>query len=148
MSPPSHPVAFVPSAFVSSARSALKQWPLNPALIHVQPLKHDLRFSRAHPPPVAAPAPNPKWTPPKKIKRFFSGQLFKKQVDKLQTDHQGTFVLKDSNFRWTSRYAEGTAVMLVFAELGVFSGVNGATADSPAKIHLLVDEQPRKAGRV
>ncbi|CAM9552180.1 unnamed protein product [Ectocarpus sp. 12 AP-2014] len=32
--------------------------------------------------------------------------LFKKQVDKLQTDHQGTFVLKDSNFRWTSRYAE------------------------------------------
>lgn len=34
-------------------------------------------------------------------------QLFKKQVDKLQTDHQGTFVLKDSNFRWTSRYAEG-----------------------------------------
>ncbi|CAN0294719.1 unnamed protein product [Ascophyllum nodosum] len=33
-------------------------------------------------------------------------ELFKKQVDKLQTDHQGTFVLKDSNFRWTQRYAE------------------------------------------
>lgn len=34
-------------------------------------------------------------------------QVFKKQVDKLQTDHQGTFVLKDNDFRWTSRYAEG-----------------------------------------
>lgn len=34
-------------------------------------------------------------------------QLFKKQVDKLQTDHQGTFVLKDTNFRWTLRYAQG-----------------------------------------
>lgn len=44
---------------------------------------------------------------PQKPNRIHSEQLFKKQVDKLQTDHQGTFVLKDSNFRWTSRYAEG-----------------------------------------
>ncbi|CAM9534534.1 unnamed protein product [Choristocarpus tenellus] len=32
-------------------------------------------------------------------------ELFKKQVDKLQTDHRGTFVLKDANFLWTLRYA-------------------------------------------
>ncbi|CAN0184626.1 unnamed protein product, partial [Discosporangium mesarthrocarpum] len=37
-------------------------------------------------------------------------QLFKKQVDKLQTDHRGTFVLKDSNFLWTARYTSGSAL--------------------------------------
>eukprot|EP00904_Undaria_pinnatifida_P002512 jgi/Undpi1/12261/HiC_scaffold_5.g01937.m1 len=37
-------------------------------------------------------------------------EVFKKQVDKLQTDHQGTFVLKDNDFRWTSRYAEDDSV--------------------------------------
>ncbi|CAM9470044.1 unnamed protein product [Chrysoparadoxa australica] len=31
-------------------------------------------------------------------------EAFRKQVDKLQTDHRGTFVLKDSSFRWTTRY--------------------------------------------
>eukprot|EP00953_Heterococcus_sp_UTEX-ZZ885_P040661 20774-Heterococcus_DN1.PRE.2 len=33
------------------------------------------------------------------------GETFKKQIDKLQTDHRGTFVLRDLNFRWLNRYA-------------------------------------------
>ncbi|KAK9829429.1 hypothetical protein WJX72_005815 [[Myrmecia] bisecta] len=33
------------------------------------------------------------------ICKEFWGDLFKKQVDNLRTNHRGTFVLKDSNFR-------------------------------------------------
>ncbi|KAK9833720.1 hypothetical protein WJX74_003673 [Apatococcus lobatus] len=30
-------------------------------------------------------------------------ELFQKQVDNLRTNHRGTFVLKDANFRWLSK---------------------------------------------
>eukprot|EP00638_Chattonella_subsalsa_P008725 CAMPEP_0117747296 /NCGR_PEP_ID=MMETSP0947-20121206/8425_1 /TAXON_ID=44440 /ORGANISM="Chattonella subsalsa, Strain CCMP2191" /LENGTH=150 /DNA_ID=CAMNT_0005564719 /DNA_START=174 /DNA_END=626 /DNA_ORIENTATION=- len=39
------------------------------------------------------------------ICKDFWTEVFKKQVDKLQTDHRGTFVLKDLDFRWLARYA-------------------------------------------
>jgi len=39
------------------------------------------------------------------ICKEFWTEVFKKQVDKLQTDHRGTFVLKDLNFRWLIRYS-------------------------------------------
>lgn len=35
-------------------------------------------------------------------------------MDKLQTDHQGTYVLKDLNFRWTARYSEGLSFFSFF----------------------------------
>lgn len=31
----------------------------------------------------------------------FWGEVFRKQVDSLRTNHKGTFVLKDNCFRWT-----------------------------------------------
>jgi hypothetical protein len=34
-------------------------------------------------------------------------RLMQLQIDKLQTDHRGTFVLRDLNFRWLNRYAPG-----------------------------------------
>lgn len=84
----------------------------------VEFLKQGCRIERGsvHPslPPTHAPSrldplpPPPDCLPcPLESIMMDMEQLFKKQVDKLQTDHQGTFVLKDSNFRWTSRYAEG-----------------------------------------
>lgn len=37
------------------------------------------------------------------ICKEFWGDLFKKQVDNLRTNHRGTFALKDVNFRWVTR---------------------------------------------
>jgi hypothetical protein len=55
--------------------------------------------------------------------------VFGKQIDKLQTNHRGTFVLKDFQFRWLSRVSCGaedekneyTARLLLFA-CGVVRG--------------------------
>jgi hypothetical protein len=33
------------------------------------------------------------------------------QIDKLQTDHRGTFVLRDLNFKWLMRFAPGTSAL-------------------------------------
>lgn len=35
-------------------------------------------------------------------------EMFRKQIDKLQTNHRGVFVLKDLNLRWLSRFPAGT----------------------------------------
>ena len=35
-------------------------------------------------------------------------ELFRKQMDKLQTNHRGVFVLKDLNLQWLSRFPAGT----------------------------------------
>ncbi|EXB67657.1 hypothetical protein L484_010225 [Morus notabilis] len=37
------------------------------------------------------------------ICKDFWSELFKKQIDNLKTNHRGTFVLQDSQFRWLSR---------------------------------------------
>lgn len=37
------------------------------------------------------------------ICKEFWADLFGKTVDNLRTNHRGTFVLKDNNFRWVSR---------------------------------------------
>ena len=34
--------------------------------------------------------------------------IFGKQIDKLQTNHRGVFVLKDLNLKWLSRFPSGT----------------------------------------
>lgn len=55
--------------------------------------------------------------------------VFGRQIDKLQTNHRGTFVLKDFQFRWLSRVScaredekdEYTARLLLFA-CGVVRG--------------------------
>lgn len=35
----------------------------------------------------------------------FWEQVFKKKIDKLQTNHKGVFVLSDTKFKWLDRYA-------------------------------------------
>jgi hypothetical protein len=35
-------------------------------------------------------------------------EIFRKQIDKLQTNHRGVFVLKDLDVRWLSRFPVGT----------------------------------------
>ncbi|KAG6478830.1 hypothetical protein ZIOFF_062274 [Zingiber officinale] len=37
------------------------------------------------------------------ICKDFWQELFKKQIDNLKTNHKGTFVLQDNNFRWLTR---------------------------------------------
>jgi hypothetical protein len=39
------------------------------------------------------------------ICKEFWVEVFKKHIDKLQTNHRGMFVLNDMNFRWLSLYA-------------------------------------------
>ncbi|GMI65087.1 hypothetical protein like AT3G05000 [Hibiscus trionum] len=39
------------------------------------------------------------------ICKDFWSELFKKQIDNLKTNHRGTFVLQDNNFRWLTRMA-------------------------------------------
>lgn len=39
-------------------------------------------------------------------KEFWT-EIFRKQVDKLQTNHRGTFVLKDGDLRWLRALPEG-----------------------------------------
>ncbi|GAB9464678.1 hypothetical protein Gpo141_00002106 [Globisporangium polare] len=34
--------------------------------------------------------------------------IFKKQIDKLQTNHRGVFVVQDFNFRWLSSFSSGS----------------------------------------
>ena len=40
--------------------------------------------------------------------REFWSEVFRKPVDKLQTNNKGTFLLQDLNFRW-AKYISGTA---------------------------------------
>ena len=35
-------------------------------------------------------------------------EIFRKQIDKLQTNHRGVFVLKDLDLKWLSRFPSGT----------------------------------------
>mmetsp|Transcript_12997 Transcript_12997/g.40066 ORF Transcript_12997/g.40066 Transcript_12997/m.40066 type:complete len:120 (+) Transcript_12997:313-672(+) len=44
-------------------------------------------------------------------KDFWYG-IFRKQIDKLQTNHRGVFVLKDYSFRWMHQCSCGTDVVL------------------------------------
>lgn len=37
-------------------------------------------------------------------------EVFKKTIDNLRTNHRGTFVLKDSKFRWLSKLSTAPAV--------------------------------------
>eukprot|EP00252_Welwitschia_mirabilis_P009036 TRINITY_DN21324_c0_g1_i1.p1 TRINITY_DN21324_c0_g1~~TRINITY_DN21324_c0_g1_i1.p1 ORF type:complete len:177 (+),score=26.00 TRINITY_DN21324_c0_g1_i1:250-780(+) len=37
------------------------------------------------------------------ICKDFWSEIFKKQIDNLKTNHRGTFVLQDNNFRWLTR---------------------------------------------
>eukprot|EP00611_Tribonema_gayanum_P009522 TRINITY_DN19322_c0_g1_i1.p1 TRINITY_DN19322_c0_g1~~TRINITY_DN19322_c0_g1_i1.p1 ORF type:complete len:166 (-),score=38.46 TRINITY_DN19322_c0_g1_i1:72-569(-) len=39
------------------------------------------------------------------ICKDFWTEVFRKQIDKLQTDHRGTFVLRELNFKWLAKYA-------------------------------------------
>mmetsp|Transcript_16129 Transcript_16129/g.23922 ORF Transcript_16129/g.23922 Transcript_16129/m.23922 type:complete len:138 (+) Transcript_16129:97-510(+) len=41
------------------------------------------------------------------ICKDFWNEIFAKQVDKLQTDHSGTFVLRDLNFKWLGMFSPG-----------------------------------------
>ena len=36
----------------------------------------------------------------------FWSEIFNKQIDKLQTNHRGVFVLKDYNFGWLTKVCE------------------------------------------
>ncbi|GJR38487.1 trafficking protein particle complex subunit 6B [Tanacetum coccineum] len=46
------------------------------------------------------------------ICKDFWSELFKKQIDNLKTNHRGTFVLQDNNFRWLSRVSGDPSVEL------------------------------------
>ena len=37
-------------------------------------------------------------------------ETFKKQADKLQTNHKGIYVLHDNNFRWLQRLSSATSL--------------------------------------
>lgn len=39
------------------------------------------------------------------ICKEFWEEIFKKKVDKLQTNHRGVFVLTDAKFKWLERYS-------------------------------------------
>lgn len=34
-------------------------------------------------------------------------EIFKKKIDKLQTNHKGIFVLTDENFKWLEKFLSG-----------------------------------------
>lgn len=42
-------------------------------------------------------------------------EIFRKQIDKLQTNHRGVFVLKDLDLKWLSRFPAGTEFARVTA---------------------------------
>mmetsp|Transcript_146 Transcript_146/g.144 ORF Transcript_146/g.144 Transcript_146/m.144 type:complete len:247 (-) Transcript_146:157-897(-) len=42
-------------------------------------------------------------------------EVFRKQVDKLQTNHRGVFVLKDGSFKWLQRMPAGTELAKAMA---------------------------------
>ena len=42
-------------------------------------------------------------------------EVFRKQIDKLQTNHRGVFVLKDLDLKWLSRFPAGAEQARVFA---------------------------------
>lgn len=55
-------------------------------------------------------------------------EVFGKQIDKLQTNHRGVFVLKDLEFKWLTRFAVGpetsrvTAIRLLAFPCGLVRG--------------------------
>lgn len=55
-------------------------------------------------------------------------QIFEKQIDKLQTNHRGVFVLKDSGVRWLdslqsgSEHSRVTAMLLLAFPCGIIRG--------------------------
>lgn len=58
----------------------------------------------------------------------FWEEVFKKKIDKLQTNHRGVFVLSDYGFKWLERYASDdmkskqAAVKLLYFPCGVIRG--------------------------
>jgi hypothetical protein len=62
------------------------------------------------------------------ICKEFWVEVFKKHIDKLQTNHRGMFVLNDTNFRWLSLYASDdiaskeTAHRLLHFPCGIIRG--------------------------
>ena len=43
-------------------------------------------------------------------------ELFSKQIDKLQTNHRGVFVLKDLNLKWMGRFPSGSEDARILAQ--------------------------------
>mmetsp|Transcript_11252 Transcript_11252/g.33787 ORF Transcript_11252/g.33787 Transcript_11252/m.33787 type:complete len:174 (-) Transcript_11252:33-554(-) len=59
------------------------------------------------------------------------GEVFRKQVDSLRTNHRGTFVLKDNHFRWTR------SISVDPGDLGAGAAATAATAAAAADhLHL------------
>lgn len=78
------------------------------------------------------------------ICKEFWADLFGKPVDNLRTNHRGTFVLKDNNFRWITRLsanlpAPGASVSTGAAELAKAFLVLPCAIIRGALCHLGVD---------
>ncbi|PSC68076.1 Trafficking particle complex subunit 6B [Micractinium conductrix] len=58
------------------------------------------RYARDRP-PLTEPLEAMKW-----LCKEFWGEVFRKPVDNLRTNHRGTFVLRDTQFRWLWRLAQ------------------------------------------
>jgi hypothetical protein len=65
----------------------------------------------------------------KYICKDFWEAVFRKKIDKLQTNHRGVFVLSDYSFKWLERYASDdmaakvAAVRLLHFPCGIIRGV-------------------------
>jgi len=85
----------------------------------------------------------------KYICKEFWEEMFKKKIDKLQTNHKGVFVLSDSKFKWLERFSssddmaskQAAARLLNFpcgilrgalANLGIVAAVNADFNSLPA----------------
>jgi hypothetical protein len=58
------------------------------------------RFTRTRP-PITDPLDAMKW-----VCKELWPEVFKKGIDNLRTNHRGTFVLRDTQFRWTLRLSQ------------------------------------------
>ncbi|CAM9241813.1 unnamed protein product [Phaeothamnion confervicola] len=72
------------------------------------------------------------------ICKEFWTEVFRKQVDKLQTDHKGTFVLKDTNFRLVARYAAGASMSRSVSDRTWAGGIDNSAANRELVRRLLL----------
>lgn len=62
------------------------------------------------------------------ICKDFWEAVFKKKIDKLQTNHRGVFVLSDNSFKWIEKYSNDdmnamqAAVRLLYFPCGIIRG--------------------------
>lgn len=78
------------------------------------------------------------------ICKEFWHEVFGKHIDKLQTNHRGVFVLKDSSFRWMTRFSSSKEEVVQAATLHLLQFPCGVLRGALANLGITATVSPEQ----